>query len=126
MVLTNASFTILKIPYDIDAIRIIIPDIMFNYGFYALKNNETVFGIVLLAGFAVILALLILLGVYAIKKRRWAFGWMALYIFADVPLLILVRNWQAIIVHAVLFAICLYGVHICGVREQLEKRMWTF
>jgi len=126
MVLVNAAFTVLKMPNDIDAIRIIIPDILFSYGFNLIKNEETIYGIVMLGGFVVILAVLILLAVFAFKHKRWAFGWTGLFVFADLPLLIIVRNWQSIIVHLVLIAVCIYGLHICGANSQLDKRMWTF
>ncbi|NMC55767.1 MAG: hypothetical protein GYA50_00900 [Eubacteriaceae bacterium] len=126
MVLANAAITILRIPYDIAAIRIIIPDIMFNYGFNALKNSEMTLAIVLLVGFAIILAVLIIFSVYAHKNRRWAFGWMALFAFAELPLLIIVQNWQSILVHIALIVICIIGGHMCGASTQLDRKMWTF
>lgn len=126
MVLVNAAITVLKLPYDIAAIRIIIPDILFNYGFNAIKNGEVTLSIVLLLGFVIILAALILFAVYAHKNRRWAFAWMALFIFAELPLLIIVHNWQSIIVHIILIIICACGVHMCGASTQLDRKMWTF
>ncbi|MEL7569099.1 MAG: hypothetical protein AAGU14_00910 [Eubacteriaceae bacterium] len=126
MVVANAAITILRIPYDIAAIRIIIPDIMFNYGFNALKNSEMTYAIVLLLGFVIVLAALIIFAVYAHKNRRWAFGWMTLFVFAELPLLIIVQNWQAILVHIALIIICAIGVHMCGASMQLDRKMWTF
>ena len=126
MVLVNAAITVLKLPYDIAAIRIIIPDILFNYGFNAIKNGELTLSIVLLLGFVIILAALILFAVFAYKHRRWAFGWMALFVLAELPLLIIVHNWQSILVHIALIVICVCGVHMCGASMQLDRKMWTF
>lgn len=126
MVLVNAVITVLKIPYDIAAIRIIIPDILFNYGFNAIKNGEVTLSIVLLLGFVVILAATILFAVYAHKHRRWAFGWMALFLFAELPLIIIIHNWQSILVHIALIVVCAIGVHMCGASTQLDRKMWTF
>ena len=126
MILYNAIATVFRIPYDIQAIRIIIPDILFNYGFNAIKNGETSIGITLIIAFAFALALLILLILYAFKHRRWAFGWAVFFALADMPLLIIVKNWQAIILHVVCIAILIFGFKMCGSIVQLDKRMWSF
>lgn len=126
MVVYNAISTIFRLPYDIQAIRIIIPDILFNYGFNAIKNGETSIGITLIIAFAITLALLVLLVIYALKHKRWAFGWAVFFAFADMPLLIIVRNWQALIVHVACIAILIFGFKMCGSILQLDKRMWSF
>jgi hypothetical protein len=126
MILYNAIATIFRIPYDVQAIRIIIPDILFNYGFNAIKNGEISIGVTLIIAFALTLALLVLLIAYAFKHRRWAFGWAVFFAFADIPLLIIVKNWQSIIVHIICIAILIFGFKMCGSIVQLDKRMWSF
>lgn len=126
MALYNALSTTFKLPSDFAFARIITSDLLYSYGFRAVTNKELGVGVALLTLFFIILGLLIFLAIFAYKQKRWAFIWLGFFVLADIPLLIVVRNYQAIAVHGILLIIFIIGAKMAGENAQLDKRLWSF
>lgn len=126
MMVYNVVSTTFRFPFELDFARIIIPDLLYSYGFRATVNAELGVGITLLALFAIIFAVVIFLVVFACKQKRWAFLWLGFFVLADMPLLIVIKNYQAIAVHGVLLVVLIIGAKMAGENAQLDKRLWSF
>ncbi len=122
----NALSTTLKLARDFAFARVIIPDLLYSYGFRAVANEEMGVGIMLIALFFVLLAVLVFLAIFAYKQRRWAFLWLCFFVLADTPLLIIIKNYQALAVHGILLVAFIIGAKMAGENAQLDRRIWSF
>ncbi len=126
MIAFNIVVSVFRLPISFDPIRVILPDILLNYGLMALSGGEIGLGIVFMAVFLIIIGVLVLFLINVFKAKAWAFLWSAFYCLLEIPFLIIVRNFYAVGVHLLLGILLIYGMRLCLVSRQIDKRMWSF